>query len=133
MGPNDFIMSGLRTIAACLVAISASVASGRADTDLTAIFAGCAGRFSAAVEHAWLMQDPLSDEIEARRRAFLSLLDAMGAGEDADALARRIEAKAAQAALLRDASFGTDKDRAAWAESRATAQLAHCRQLLLDG
>ncbi len=125
-------MSGLKTLAPALFALTLSFLPARAMTDLPQVFAECAGQFSATMEHAWLMQDPRADEFAADREAFLSLLEAAG-GEGGDALNRRIAAKAAQASLLQQAAFGTDSDAALWARRRAEGQLATCRLLLLGG
>lgn len=126
-------MSGLKTLAPGLVALTLSTLPARAMTDLPNTFADCAGQFSATMEHAWLMQDPRAEEFDGHRQAFLSLLEAVGAEPDGAMLNRRIAAKAAQAALLQQAAFGTDSDASRWAGRRAEAQLATCKLLLLGG
>lgn len=96
-------------------------------------FAGCAGRMSAEMEHAWLINDPQADTYKTQRLTFLSLLDAtMPAGQERDVLAARIDAKMAHAALLTAATFGTAPDRAARARKRATWHVSMCRDMLLD-
>lgn len=105
----------------------------RADEDLPRIFADCAGKYSALLEHAWLMQEPDADRIADRRRAFLMLLEATAPEQDRRSLHRRIEAKAAFASLLSEGAFGTDPDRARWARAHADLQIARCSGMLLDG
>lgn len=126
-------MSGLKTRALGLIALVLSGLPAKATTDLPRTFADCAGRFSATLEHAWLMQDSRADEFASHRRTFLSLLEATGADTDGAMLNRRVAAKAAQAALLQQAAFGTASDASRWANDRAEAQLATCRLLLLGG
>ena len=126
-------MGGMKTlVVGCLASVLLAPAAGAA-IDLPRAFAECAGRFSASMEHAWLMQDPGADRFERDRAAFVDLLDAVGGASGRQALAQRIDAKAAQARLLQEASFGTDSERAAWALRRADEQLATCRLLLLGG
>ena len=62
-----------------------------------------------------------------------AVLEAMGLDTDPGTLNLRIDARAAQAALLQEASFGTDTTRALKAKRRANAQINTCRLLLLDG
>lgn len=109
--------------------MTAPVAAGDA---LHQAFAGCVGRMSAEMEHAWLVgNDPT--RIEADRLTFLSLLDAtLPSGAERTALAHRIDAKMAQAALLTIGSFADDARRAEQARLRARYHLSHCRQMLLD-
>ena len=85
------------------------------------------------VEHAWLMQDPRADSFEAQRAGFVDLLAAVDGPSQTVTLNRRIEAKAAQAMLLREAAFGLEREQAQSAEDRAEAQVAACRLLLLGG
>lgn len=126
-------MGALKRMSVGAVAASLLAVPVRAGEDLPRVFANCAGQYSAMMEHAWLMQDPRADEFAGRRASFLSLLEATADATDPLALSRRIEAKAAQASLLREAAFGTDADRAKWASHRAEAQLATCKLLLLGG
>lgn len=117
-------MGALRThVAAGLILISQALPL-RADA--LPLFAACTGRFSALIEHQWLMGEP-SEPAMAEREAMLGLLDAAGGGQQAMAL--RIEAKAAEAALLRAATFGPESRRP-WAAARAKALIADCRRLL---
>ncbi|MEM6385268.1 MAG: hypothetical protein AAF718_03425 [Pseudomonadota bacterium] len=96
-------------------------------------FASCAGRFSATMEHQWLISDPSSDRTEAQRSAMLSLVDAvMRPDQGRDVLIWRIEAKQAHAVLLTRATFNQDRADATWASEQAEMHLAHCTGLLLS-
>lgn len=115
-------------VCACL---GASVASA---SELARTFAGCVGRMSAEMEHAWLTSDPAAAEFEGKRQAFLALLDAtLPKGREADALNHRIEAKMAHASLLTVATFADRNDRADQARMRAAWHRTACNTLLLDG
>ena len=96
------------------------------------LFATCAGRLSALMEHQWLISDPAADVTALERDAMLSLVDAVVAPKDrASALGWRVGAKAAQAALLTRARFGTDARAAGLAARQAEEHLGQCRSLLL--
>lgn len=91
------------------------------------LFATCAGRFSAEMEHQWLLSDPGADLMAARRAAMLELVAAVGTPETASrALALRIEAKVAHKALLSRATFGGDP----WAADMAARLTGACAALL---
>lgn len=100
---------------------------------LSKTFAGCVGRMSAEMEHAWLINSDAADDFEAQRLTFISLLDAVTPPEQArKALAMRVDAKLAHAALLTTASFGTTAQRSTQAKQRARWHVGLCRRLLLD-
>jgi hypothetical protein len=134
-------MSVLRTIS---VAIAVTLAAGPGGTfPLTAseralAFAACAGRYSAEVEHRWLLAPTESAEPEARRDAFVALLDAVM--DDAlarglpphMAMATRIEEKAVQAALLQRAAFHPEPVVSEISRIAAARRLAACGVWLLD-
>ena len=64
-------------------------------------FAVCAGRFSALVEHHWMVDGPASDASAGTRDSLLALVEAVqDPGMEATAMGWRIEAKVAQKALL---------------------------------
>ena len=99
---------------------------------LDRVFAGCAGRFSAEMEHAWLMGDSESDALQAQRSAFVSLLEAATPeGQERSILSYRIDTKLAHASLLTLATFTDDEQQAQTARSLAQQHLAQCRTLLL--
>ncbi|NNE87123.1 MAG: hypothetical protein HKN27_03525 [Silicimonas sp.] len=124
-------MSGLKTVFVALLVLSQPLRA--MDTPLIATFASCTGRFSAELEHAWLINDTRTAEIEHRRLQFIDLLDAT-VPPDArpDMLNLRIQAKVAHAGLLSQALFSQDADRSAWALRRAQSEISYCAGFLLD-
>ncbi len=131
-------MSGLKTfqaITAILILLSLAVPArltARPLDPLTAEFAACTGRLSALMEHQWLLSDPEADRTKARRAAMIALMEAAMPTDAAPAaLARRIEAKHAQAVLLTRATFGTGGAQARWAAARAEAEISRCIANLL--
>lgn len=125
-------MSGLKTFLwACLAMIALPAATFAAPPDLSQKFATCAGRLSAQMEFQWLLGGD-ADATQGERDAMLSLLSAVMAEDGAtETLARRIEAKHAQTALLTRGHFNDDEDDAAWARLRAEVEIGGCRALLL--
>jgi len=125
-------VSSIKTkIAAGLAAILIS-GPATATHDLVQSFAECAGRYSAEMEHAWLIGDPAAVQFERQRSAFVSLLEAtMPADAGRAVLHYRIDVKLAHAALLQQASFSRDERRAARARSAAQSRVSVCRRLLL--
>ncbi len=96
-------------------------------------FAGCVGRMSAEMEHAWLLNTESADKLKAQRMTFISLLDAVTpAGREREALIVRVDTKMAHASLLTTASFGTTPTRSRHAQRRAERLVSQCRALLLD-
>lgn len=128
----DAFMGGLKTILVMLLVLPPSA---RAEVgSLVATFATCTGRFSAELEHAWLMQDARTDEIAHRRTQFIDLLDAAVPTEGRrHALHLRIDAKIAHAQLLTAAVFSRDPDRSEWAAQRARSEIDYCTGFLLEG
>ena len=124
-------MSVLRTLLAVLIALPLP---GQAHENTPAAdFAKCAGRYSAELEHAWLIQDEHQDELERRRLTFIDLLNASTPPDQrGHVLNLRIEAKVAHASLLTQATFSQDRNRADWAVCRARYEIAHCRSFLLE-
>ena len=90
-------------------------------------FAVCAGRYSALVEHHWLVDGPASDASAGTRDSLLALVEAVEEpGMAATAMGWRIEAKVAQKALLTRAHFAKD----GVAEARAAELLQACAALI---
>lgn len=103
-----------------------------APSDLTISMAGCVGRFSAELEHAWLMRDAQSAVLEDQRAEFLAILEAITSPDAKTAImAHRIEAKNAHAQLLSVATFGSDVRRSAWARRQSQHFKANCAKKLL--
>lgn len=95
-------------------------------------FATCTGRFSAEVEHSWLMAAGEAERKEVLYGNMSALLSAVTGPEDEQrAMAIRIDAKAAHARLLLQSAFGWDADQRRVAERRADELLATCSALIL--
>ena len=126
-------MSSLKTLALTFAVVFAA-APALSTGSLHQLFAGCAGRFSAEMEHAWLMGKVEADLFEDRRRTFLSLVEAVMPADSArDVLRHRIENKMAHASLLTISTFGSDPKLAEAANSAARAYRLGCERILLDG
>lgn len=127
-------MSRLKTLSFGLALTIVSVGAAEALDDLTREFAYCTGRYSAEMEHAWLMSDASAEVPEARRAAFVSLLEAVAPdGSGSSILNYRISAKVAHAALLVRASFSEDAQTQANAKAQARTHLEACDRFLLQG
>lgn len=133
-------MSALRTISVALAATLAATPGSAlplSAAERALAFAACAGRYSAELEHHWLLHPELSPTAEARRDAFLMLLDAIEPDAIDDGvpphrlMATRIEEKAAQAALLQRAAFHVDPLAAEAALTAAERRIATCGAWLL--
>ncbi len=98
---------------------------------MTRTFATCTGRFSALMEHQWLLSPAEADTTELQRRQMIELLQAvMPSARARDVLSLRIEAKYAQSLLLTRATFNADAADAARAGVTSARLLAHCAALL---
>lgn len=131
----DEIMSGVKTLIGSLaLAVSSSLPPAQAMSgDPTQVFATCTGRLSAMMEHQWMFDGPGSETTKAQRAAMIGLLDAvMPPGAGREVLARRIDAKMAQAALLTRATFNPDPEDAGRALRLARVRVAECTGLLLS-
>lgn len=107
-------------------------AADRGDDPLLRLFATCTGRLSALREDQWHGAGALADQSAARMAMMAELTQAMTpAGAEAQVMGWRVEAKAAQAALLSTARFGQDRSTAERAAGMAEHQIAPCRSLLL--
>lgn len=99
--------------------------------DLTREFATCTGRYSALVEHEWLMGTAGDGGTERRRDHFADLLAAVvPPGRAGAVMGWRIEAKAAQARLLQQAAFATAPAARDSARARAARLIAACDSLI---
>lgn len=126
-------MSGLKTAATTVLALLASPLHASMALDYPKEFAVCAGRYSAMMEHAWLMQSAEADSYERMRETFITLVEAIDEGPGSVRFHRRIDAKFAQASLLHLATFSSEPAVARRAEQQVEAQLAFCRGLVLGG
>lgn len=87
-------------------------------------------RLSALTEFQWLTDGPASEQTARERDAMVSLAEAAAPEEALPHLITwRINAKAAQAALLQRAAFGHDPE--GHAARRAERLVSACRALLL--
>lgn len=108
----------------------------RSPAEQVRLFATCAGRLSALMEHQWLVDGPASERTEELRDGFTALIDATLPDARAYGLPApyamhwRLTEKAAQAALLQTAQFGTDPMMAARSAAAAEARVAECTALL---
>ncbi len=117
---------GLETFLTALALGLLSGGPGVADV-LLRDFSVCAGRYSALVEHQWLVDGPASEDAADRRDAMLELVAAVMPGDMAKtAMGWRVEAKAAQGALLSRAYFAQD----AVAAKRSAQLLQACADLI---
>lgn len=137
MGGLRKIFSGL-TLALLVAPIGAPAHAMPGEMqEMVRLFASCAGRYSATMEHEWLMGRD-GRAAEAQRRGFVALLDAVlpdarAAGMTGpQVLNLRIEAKFAQAQLLQTASFHDDPARRDRAAQSAAREIIGCRGLLLS-
>ena len=106
--------------------------SSAAEPTLLRDFATCTGRFSAEVEHSWLMESAEADHKEVLYENMAALLASVTSREDAtQALSMRIDAKAAHAQLLLQAAFGWDAVQRASSKQRAAELLSACSSLIL--
>ncbi len=126
-------MSGLKSFTFCgFASVLFGLPALAGPSDLTISMAGCAGRFSAELEHAWLMRDAQSAALNDQRAEFLAILDAITSPETkAAVLAHRIETKKAHAQLLSLATFGGDTRRSAWAKRHSQQLKNSCAEKLL--
>lgn len=126
-------MSSLRTQALRALVILGLSGPAMADDTMLRLFAGCTGRISAEMEHAWLVNDTRADALQAQRVQFVSILEAIVPPERArDMLNYRIDTKLAHSAILTTARFGTDARRADMAKKQALSLVRQCQSLLLD-
>ena len=126
-------MGAMKTFVAALAALTALTGPSTAMDagDPVRMFAACAGRLSAVMEHQWLTDPPASEATATDRDRMIALLEAVGDPTDPALMSPRLEAKIAHAALLTRARF--DPDAAARARAGRAAQAAsdRCRALLL--
>jgi hypothetical protein len=119
----------------CLLFLMAGPLYAMADgpRDRTQVFAMCIGRFSAEMEHGWLMGDD-GAPAKSRRALFEMLLETVAtrSGLSGPAiLDMRIRAKMAQARLLQIASFHTDPSHRVRAAAAARRAIRPCEALII--
>jgi hypothetical protein len=112
-----------------LAALAVGIVTGSpgATDPLARDFALCAGRYSALVEHQWLVDGPASESSARMRDTFVDLAGAVAGPEGAaEVLNWRIEAKVAHGALLSRAWLARDS----LAENRSAQLLLACADLI---
>lgn len=121
-------MGSLRTI---LFAVWGLILPALAHADAPhLIFASCAGRLSALMAHQWQVDGPASEATKAERDAMVELAEAAAPlGSAQVMMSWRVQAKVAQAALLRQTTYGRDPQGLAL--RRSDQLLADCRGLML--
>jgi len=127
-------MSSLKTLSLCLAcAAPPAAAFDKALDPQLQFFASCAGRLSATMEHQWNYDTPAAQQTRVFRAHMIDLVSAV-MPDDAgrDVLLVRVEAKHAQAQLLRRAAINRDPQDADWAQARADALLHDCTSVLLN-
>lgn len=133
MGANVQFMGILKTLAFAATAggIAAGAAASERD-DRLAAFATCSGRWSAVMEHEWLMGRD-GEDARHHRRGFLDLLDATRTAQDDGPalLNQRIMAKHALSRLLQQADLGLDPMTARRAGAMARRHLGACSAMIL--
>lgn len=121
------------TVLAACGALLGAANGALAGQSLAQTFAACSGRLSAEVEHAWLLQDPAADVLAHQRKQFRDILAAIDVPHSgSEMLGFQIEAKFAQASLLKTATFGTDERRKRLARTYAQVELSRCESMLFD-
>ena len=122
-------MGGLRTLLLWFaLVLPVSAGPGALPTDPLTHFATCTGRLSALVEHQWRTDGPASEDTARQRDAMADLLAAVTPPDAAiPAMALRLEAKAAHAALLAQAHRSGDRA----AQVQALRLIEPCRAMLL--
>lgn len=127
-------MGSLKTFLCVLQATLLFSASTQAQEGIAQTFAGCLGRTSAELEHAWLLGTPNADALQTQYIAFGDLLQASQPPDDArNILKYRIEVKMAHASLLTNASFEQNEKRAVRSRYLAARHMSACQTLLLSG
>jgi len=108
-----------------------TVSATEADPQLR-FFATCAGRLSALMEHQWNHDTAASETTSMQRAEMIALVSSiMPADAGRAVLMLRVEAKHAQAGLLRRAVHAKNPDEAAWAQGRSAALVSECTSILL--
>lgn len=101
--------------------------------DRAQIFATCLGRYSAIMEHHWLMGEDAKTAVSHRQMFEMLLFDvapASGLGGP-EILDMRIRAKRAHAHLLQTATFHTDPARKRMAAATLRRAIRPCDMLIL--
>lgn len=132
-------MNGLRTYFATLLLAFGSAlqaADTASPSDEALMLAACQARYTAVLEHAWLMQGD-TEAAAMRRDLFAAMLEAaLHDAPDQHRIKRhlisfRISQKHAASGLLDTARFGTDRRRSRIALGMISQQLSACDRLVI--
>lgn len=130
-------MSRLKTLVLTLTAVSGLAgplaALPREPQERTQIFATCLGRYSAEMEHDWLVGEDAEDAQTHREMFEMLLFDVAPASgmTGPEILDLRIHAKMAHAQLLQTATFHTDPERKRLARAAVQRAIRPCEMLIL--
>ena len=125
------VLNSLRVAAVLAIAGLPADAAEPSGDRLAPLFASCAGRYAAEMEHEWLVGGSGEAEREIRDR-FVTLAEAARTTSDAAMLLDlRIRAKLAQARLLLQSAFHTDRAQARRAAAMARRQTRLCEAMIL--
>lgn len=95
-------------------------------------FATCSGRFSALMEHQWMVDGPQSEVTRKYLEEMVSLVQALAPDDQgARVMSWRIDAKVVQRDLLMRAEFGASDAERTHALARSDQLIGSCRSLLL--
>ncbi|MGP6086609.1 hypothetical protein [Antarctobacter jejuensis] len=99
----------------------------------TQIFASCLGRYSAIMEHNWLMGEDSADAVSHREVFEMLLFDVAPASglSGPEILDMRIRAKMAHAHLLQTSTFHRDPTRKQLATANLRRAIRPCEMLIL--
>lgn len=131
-------MNGLRTyLAALLLAFGSALhaANTASPSEEALTLAACQARYTAVLEHAWLMHGD-TEAAAMRRDLFAAMLAALHDAPDRHRVKRqlisfRIAQKHAASGLLDTARFGTDPRRSRIALGVISQQLSACDRLVI--
>jgi hypothetical protein len=123
----------IRLVLPGALALQPGATMAKAQPDPIPLFAACTGRLSAQMEFQWLTQAPNADETQRMRDGMAEVLAALTPmGDDAQAMALRVNAKEAQRQILMLTLQTRNPTRAEWAKRRAAALLSECQSLLVS-
>ena len=132
---NDGFMGGLKTILLALLGLSAFGTDARAANDADALvraFAECAGRLTAAVDHQRLFFGDVPPELEQAQITMMAVLDAAAPTDNRIYVTSwQVSARAAQNALLSQATLSFDAQTAQWAQQRSDQLISDCQAFVL--
>jgi len=132
---NDEFMSGLKTIVSGFVAFTLTIGHASAMNDsqsMVRIFAECSGRLTAAVEHQRMFFGEASPDLEQAQVAMFAVLEAATPPDmNRSVISWRVSARAAQNALMSQATLSFNQQTSTWAQQRSDRLLADCQSFVI--